>query len=96
MRETARELVVETVAPQGGLLLLADMFYPGWHAEVDGVPTPIHRANISVRGIALPKGQRTVQFSLDPQSFFRGLWITLAALGVIVLWLDYAGYRRYA
>ena len=72
------------------------MFYPGWHAEVDGVPTPIHRANISVRGIALPKGQRTVRFSYDPQSFFRGLWITLAALGVIVLWLGTAGYRRYA
>jgi hypothetical protein len=96
LRETARELVVEAVAPQDGFLLLADMFYPGWHAEVDGVPTPIYRANISLRGIALPKGPHTVRFSFDPLSFFRGLWITLAALGAIVVWLGAATYRRYA
>ena len=95
-RETARELVVEAIAPQDGFLLLADMFYPGWHADVDGVPTPIYRANMSLRGIALPKGQHTVRFTYDPQSFFRGLWISLAALGAILAWLGTGAYRRYA
>jgi hypothetical protein len=95
-QENARELVVEAVAPEDGFLLLADMYYPGWRAEVDGVPTPIYRANISLRGIALPKGQHTVRFSYDAQSFFRGLWISLAALGAILLWLATAAYRRYA
>ena len=95
VRESARELVVEASAPQDGFLLLADMFYPGWHAEVDGVPTPIYRANLSIRGIALPKGQHTVRFTYDPQSFFRGFWITLAALGAIVVWLGAAAYRVY-
>src|SRR6185436_19974170 len=94
--ENARELVVEAVAQDDGFLLLADMYYPGWHAEVDGVPTPIYRANLSLRGIALPKGQHTVRFSYDPQSFFRGLWISLAALGAIMVWFGIAAYRRYA
>jgi hypothetical protein len=96
VRETARELVVDAVAPQDGFLLLADMFYPGWHAEVDGVPTPIYRANLSNRGIALPRGQHTVRFSYEPESFFRGVWITLIALGVIFVWLGVAVYRHIA
>ena len=31
-------------------------------------PTPIYRANISLRGIALPKGQHTVRFAYEPAS----------------------------
>ena len=84
------------MAPHDGFLLLADMYYPGWRAEVDGVPTPIYRANISVRGIALPKGQHTVRFSYDAAPFFRGLWISLTALGVLLLWLGAAAYRTHA
>jgi hypothetical protein len=95
-RETARELVVDTVASEDGFLLLADMFYPGWHAEVDGVPTPIYRANISLRGIALPKGQHTVRFWYEAGPFFRGLWISLSALAALLLWFGVAAYRRYA
>ena len=56
------------------------MFYPGWRAQVDGVPTPIYRANVSLRVIALPKGQHTVRFWYEPAPFFRGLWISLISL----------------
>ena len=94
--EDGRQLVVETVAPQDGFLLLADTYYPGWRAEVDGVPTPIYRANISLRGIALPKGQHTVTFTYEPASFFRGLWITVIALSALCLWFGTAAYRRHA
>lgn len=94
--EDARTLVVDAVAPQDGFLLLADMFYPGWRAEVDGVPTPIYRANVSVRGIALPKGQHTVRFTYDPASFFRGLQITLIAVSALLLWFGVAAYRVHA
>ena len=54
-RETTRELDIEVDAPQDGFLLLADTFYPGWTARVDGVGTPLYRANLAVRGIASPK-----------------------------------------
>jgi hypothetical protein len=63
---------------------------------VDGIPTPIYRANISLRGIALPKGQHTVRFTYDPASLFRGLWVTVIALSVLLLWFGAAAYRAYA
>lgn len=94
--EDARQLVIDAVAPQDGFLLLADMYYPGWRAEVDGATTPIYRANMSLRGIALPKGQHAVRFIYEPASFFRGLWITLAAVSVLIVWFGAAAYRAYA
>jgi len=94
-RETSRELVVEAFASQDGFLLLADTFFPGWHAQVDGVETPIYRANVSLRGIRLPKGQHTVRFRYDPVPFFRGLWISLLALSALVLWFSAASRGRH-
>ncbi|MEO6235389.1 MAG: hypothetical protein ABIQ52_00215, partial [Vicinamibacterales bacterium] len=94
-REDPREIVIRTTAPEDGFLLLADTYYPGWQAQVDGIPTPIYRANISVRGVALPGGEHTVRFVYEPLPFFRGLRVTLVALGAIFLWLGVAAYRLH-
>jgi hypothetical protein len=94
-RETSRELVVDAVASHDSFLLLADMFYPGWHAQVDGVATPIYRANVGLRGVALPKGRHTVRFWYEPAPFFRGLWITGIALSALLIWFAAAAYRVY-
>ena len=91
-REDTRELVIDAEAPQDGFLLLADTFYPGWTARVDGVPTPIYRANLAVRGIALPKGRHEVRFVYDAPGFFRGLQVTLAAIAALLLWVGAAAY----
>jgi len=86
-RDEASRLFIEADAPADGFLLLADTYYPGWVAEVDGVPAPIYRANLSVRAIQLPQGQHTVVFRYDAPSFFRGLQISLAAILSLVVWL---------
>jgi hypothetical protein len=91
-RETSRELVIEAEAPEDGFLLVADTFYPGWSAEVDGKPTSIYRANLSVRGIQLPRGRHEVRFVYDAPGFTRGLQITLVALSLLLLWLGAAAY----
>jgi hypothetical protein len=91
-REHAREIVIEAEAPANGFLLLADTFYPGWTAQVDGTPTPIYRANHSVRGIQLPKGRHEVRFTYDAPGFVRGLQITLVALSLLLIWAGCAAY----
>lgn len=93
VREDVREIEVDATAPHDGFLLVADMYYPGWHAQVDGVEVPIYRANISVRGIALPKGRHRVRMTYQPIAFLRGLAITLLALGALLIWLAVAAYR---
>jgi hypothetical protein len=92
MREDSRQLVIEAEAPEDGFLLLADTYYPGWAAQVDGNPTPIYRANLSVRGIQLAKGRHEVRFTFEAPGFSRGLQITLAAVSMLLLWAGGAAY----
>lgn len=84
--ERSREVVVEASADTDAFLLLADTFYPGWTADVDGQRVPLYRANISVRGIQLPKGQHRVRFAYDAGTYLRGLALTIVALSCLVLW----------
>ena len=85
--EDSRHLRVEVTAPQGGYLLLADTFYPGWHARVDGVKATLYRANISARAVRLPPGARSVQFEYDAAPFFNGVKFAGAGLSLLLIWI---------
>ena len=68
-------------------LVLSDSYYPGWEAEVDGVPVPIHRANMAFRAVVVPEGKHTVEFRYRPDSFYYGAGVsafTLVAGSVFV------------
>jgi hypothetical protein len=67
---------VELSAQGPGVLVLTDAHYPGWVAELNGAPTPIHRAELSLRGVLLPPGAHTLTFS------YRPAWAWTLALGV--------------
>jgi len=62
------------------VLVLADAFYPGWQATVDGVPAPILRANLMFRGLALAPGRHEIIFSYRPAAWRLGAAISLIAL----------------
>ena len=80
------ELRVRTEQP--GLLVLADTWYPGWIATVDGVPAPILRANYLFRGVPVPAGEHVVTMRFQPASLRTGLLVTaVAAVGLLLLLL---------
>ena len=68
---------VSVSAPDSGWLVLADSWFPGWKARVDGAETEILPANGLLRSIWLPPGQHTVVFSYQPTSVFIGLALSL-------------------
>jgi hypothetical protein len=71
-----------------GILVLADSFYPGWDAYVDGQKAEILRANYFFRGVLVPSGKHRVEFRYAPYSFKAGATIsllTLSFLSVLVL-----------
>jgi uncharacterized membrane protein YfhO len=55
---------------------------------VDGVETPIYRANYLFRGVVVPAGQHTVTFEYRPRSVVLGAAIsalTLVVAGALLL-----------
>ena len=71
---------VQLSTSRPGYLVLADTFYPGWIAEVDGVPSLIIRANAMFRAVAVPAGEHRVEFKYRPSSVRSGLMVTAAGL----------------
>ena len=64
-----RNAVVLSVATdRPGLLVLHDLYYPGWEATVDGKATPVLRANLLFRGVEVPAGEHRVEFTFRPLS----------------------------
>ena len=80
-----------------GILVLADSYYPGWKAYVDGKEEPILRANLFFRGVLLSPGEHVVEFRYEPRSFSIGRAIsltTLLGLALVSLILHLRGRRR--
>lgn len=71
-------------APEGGLLVINDTYYPGWQATVDGVGTPILWTNYLFMGVPLEPGVHTVRLEYRPASVPLGLAVSLIAGLVLV------------
>lgn len=76
----AQEVVVTTSGEAPGALVLADSFYPGWRATVDGQPAAVYAANVAFRGVLVPPGDHTVVFQYDPASVRLGLAASFLSL----------------
>ena len=71
------EVEIAVDAPDGGLLLLNDVWHPWWRATLDGQPADILRANVIFRAVVLPPGTHKVRFTFAP---FAGAVADLAGL----------------
>ncbi|MDW8327954.1 MAG: YfhO family protein [Anaerolineales bacterium] len=76
---------------QDNWLLLADTWYPGWAAYLDGEPVPLRRGNVAFRAVFVPAGAHTVEFRYAPQTFTLGLRLSLAGIAV---WLGLFLWQR--
>jgi uncharacterized membrane protein YfhO len=65
--------VINVDTPRAGLLVVADAWFPGWVATVDGHTVPIHPANLALRGVDVPAGHHTVVMTYEPSSWPHGL-----------------------
>lgn len=88
------KVVVEADIGQAGILVLTDLFYPGWQATVNGEPEKIHWVDGLFRGIYLKPGHNQVIFSYLPDKFRIGLAVAGLALIVMVLWFLAGRYPR--
>jgi len=77
---TPTRLSLQADMVDNGLLVLSDVYYPGWQARVDGQSAPIYRADYLLRAVPVEAGQHRVEVYYDPLLFKVGLAITILTL----------------
>lgn len=75
---------LEVVSDSPKILVMSDVYYPGWEVFVDGKEERILKANYAFRAVPLPAGLHKVEFVYDPWTFKVGLLITLATIVSLV------------
>jgi hypothetical protein len=81
-------VVVRVSATHPGFLFLADQYFPGWTAQVNGAEQEIVPADHAFRLVAVPAGDSTVVFDYRPLSVRLGALISALTLsGVALLWI---------
>ena len=84
---TRVEIEVELQAP--GLVILADVYYPGWRLTIDGKPATVYRTNRAMRGALVPAGPHRLIYRYEPGSLRLGFLLTalgLFATMALALW----------
>jgi hypothetical protein len=77
-------LLLDVEARTNGLLVLAEAWYPGWRAEIDGQPGTCVAANTWMRAVPVPAGRHQVRLYFHQDYLLPGFLISLASLGLLV------------
>ncbi|MBI1815943.1 MAG: hypothetical protein HYR72_13270 [Deltaproteobacteria bacterium] len=76
----ANSISVDIDQTRDGFVVLSEIFYPGWQAELDGRPTRIYRADGVLRAVFAPAGRHELRCVFRPVPLQIGAAITLVAL----------------
>lgn len=78
------EQVYSVTSRKGGVVVLSEIYYPGWTATVDGKPAETGRVNYVLRAVRIPAGHHTLRMTFRPASVARTEAAGYAALALIL------------
>ena len=87
-------VVLEVLAPERGFVFLADQFFPGWSAAVNGQPAPILLGNHAFRLVEVPKGRSRSSSATRLARVWIGAWVSGVSLILWALMLVWSFRRR--
>ncbi len=79
-------------------VIFSEIYYPeGWHAEVDGKPAELFRADWILRGAFIPAGEHEITMRFDPPSYTAGERLSRASsiTLIVLLLLSCAGIIKF-
>jgi uncharacterized membrane protein YfhO len=72
-------------AEQPTYAVIAQSWHPAWHAEVNGSPAPLLKANAAFQAVKVPKGRSTVRIIYKDRALRTGALLSLATFAVLAL-----------
>jgi hypothetical protein len=88
------QIVVRTASPSSTTLTIADTYYPGWRASLDGRPVDLGPVERLFRGVQVPAGEHQVELRYAPLSLQIGLWSSAVGLLTCALVAGLGAFRR--
>lgn len=83
---TPNAISYESNSAVDGFAVFSEICYEaGWEATIDGKPADIVRTDYILRGLRVPAGKHTIEFSFHPTSFHAGRAISIAASAIVAL-----------
>jgi hypothetical protein len=89
-RASDTSLVLRVRSTRDALLVVSDVYYPGWRARVDGREARIFQTDYALRGVFAPAGEHAVEFTYEPRSLRIGAIVSalaIIAIALVALWL---------
>jgi hypothetical protein len=87
------QAVLEVTLDSPGLVVLADVDYPGWALAIDARPAPFYRVNGLMRGAAVSAGPHRLVYTYAPRSFRIGRLVSIAGLAALLALCLHAARR---
>ena len=78
-----QQAVLEVELESPGIVVLADVIYPGWALTIDDKPAKIYRVNGLMRGALVPAKRHKLVYTYAPLSFQVGL--AVSGIGLVAL-----------
>ncbi len=89
------QVTVESKQECAAWLILADSYFPGWIAQIDGAETPLYKADYNFRAVFVPAGDHTIRFKYSPLSFRVGAIGSFLGAMLLLLGFAYLAWRRF-
>jgi hypothetical protein len=78
-------VALESESTDRAFVVLADGWFPGWHARVDGAEVPIHRVNQLLRGVIVGAGRHRIEMTFEPRGWAAGVRLTRGGLLALLI-----------
>jgi hypothetical protein len=84
-------VTIRVEGSQGGWLVLADAWYPGWVARIDRNSAPIYPADTLFRAVYVDPGVHKITFLYRPTGFYFGALSSILVLSSIAVFYRFRG-----
>jgi hypothetical protein len=80
-------ITMDVSAASAGMLVLSEIYLPGWNVYLDGDKSEVLPTDYALRGVGVPTGSHRIEFRYEPASLRYGLWISaVAGAAMVIVW----------
>jgi hypothetical protein len=82
-------LRVEAEADADATLVIADAWWPGWEATIDGLGVTIFPADVLVRAVRWPAGRHVLEMRYRPPEVRSGILVSALGIAMLAAWITF-------